>query len=101
MKITIRNLLLVACATSCAAGADYSEHPDAVKFSQTMVERHQFKSADVERWLQDAVRVDSIIAAMQRPAEKVKPWHQYKKHFISDLRIARGVDFWSANRANL
>ena len=101
MKKTIRNLLLVACATSCAAGADYSEHPDAVKFSQTMVERHQFESADVERWLQDAVRVDSIIAAMQRPAEKVKPWHQYKKHFISDLRISRGVDFWSANRANL
>ena len=101
MKKIIRNLLLVACATSCAAGADYSEHPDAVKFSQTMVERHQFESADVERWLQDAVRVDSIIAAMQRPAEKVKPWHQYKKHFISDLRISRGVDFWSANRANL
>jgi membrane-bound lytic murein transglycosylase B len=101
LKKIIRNLLLVACATSCAAWADYSEHPDAVKFSQTMVERHQFESADVERWLQDAVRVDSIIAAMQRPAEKVKPWHQYKKHFINDLRIARGVEFWSANRANL
>jgi membrane-bound lytic murein transglycosylase B len=31
---------------------------------------------------------------MSRPAEKVKPWHEYRKIFVSELRIKRGVEFW-------
>ena len=43
----------------------------------------------------------SIVDAMSRPAEKVKTWYDYRKIFITDLRIKRGVEFWQANQQTL
>ena len=38
---------------------------------------------------------------MSRPAEKVKPWHEYRAIFITPERIAAGVDFYNEHRASL
>jgi membrane-bound lytic murein transglycosylase B len=35
------------------------------------------------------------------PAERVKPWKEYRPMFITDARIARGVDFWRQHEAVL
>ena len=36
-----------------------------------------------------------ILEAMRRPAEKVKPWHEYRQIFVTDKRIDAGVAFWA------
>jgi membrane-bound lytic murein transglycosylase B len=38
---------------------------------------------------------------MSRPAEKTKPWFEYRARFITDRRIREGVAFWQANREPL
>ena len=81
--------------------ADYSVHPEAVEFIDKMVEEHQFARADIVSWLAVAEHQESIVNAMSRPAEKVKPWHQYRKHFISDRRISGGVTFWQQHSETL
>ncbi len=66
-----------------------------------MVERHQFSRTQVSNWISSANKMDSIVTAMQRPAEKVKPWFEYREHFISNLRISRGVEFWAKYSSDL
>jgi len=50
------------------------------------------------KWVRDilaqANHQQSIINAMNKPAEKTLKWYQYRKIFITDKRIKEGVDFW-------
>ena len=46
-------------------------------------------------------RSDRIIELMAKPAEKVKPWFQYRALFITDKRIREGAAFWRANASTL
>ncbi|MAJ86546.1 MAG: lytic murein transglycosylase B [Cellvibrionales bacterium TMED148] len=94
MKNFIRWLFIPFWVSSSLARGDYSEHPDALKFIDSMVQAHQFSRIQLTRWLSNTKKIDSIVSAMSRPAEKVKPWHEYRRHFISNQRISWGVDFW-------
>ena len=81
--------------------ADYSSHPEVAEFIDTMVDKHQFTRAEIIDWLKVAEHKESIVKAMSRPAEKVKPWYEYRKHFISEARIKGGVKFWQNNKETL
>ena len=81
--------------------SDYSQQPQVAPFIDRMVEEHQFERAQVLEWLMVAENQQSIVKAMSRPAEKVKPWHEYRKIFVSELRIKRGVEFWQQHEETL
>lgn len=83
-----------ALMLAAAAQADYSKHPQANAFVDTMVSKHGFQRAEVERWLSAAERQQSILDAIARPAEKAKPWSEYRKIFLTSDRIQQGVQFW-------
>ncbi|HRP72210.1 MAG TPA: lytic murein transglycosylase B [Luteimonas sp.] len=57
--------------------------------------------AQIRGVLAQAEKKQGIIDAMNRPAEAVKPWHEYRQIFINDARINGGVAFYRANRAAL
>jgi membrane-bound lytic murein transglycosylase B len=38
---------------------------------------------------------------MDRPAEKAKPWFEYRPIFLTERRIKEGTDFWIAHRREL
>ncbi len=40
----------------------------------------------------------SIIDAISRPAEAVKPWKEYRPIFMTDLRRDGGIAFYRDNR---
>lgn len=86
---------------SLSAQASYLQHPDARIFAERMVSEHGFERASVDALLEAAEKKQTIIDAMERPAEKVKPWKDYRKIFITEKRITEGVDFWRKNRAVL
>ncbi|MEK9654895.1 MAG: lytic murein transglycosylase, partial [Halieaceae bacterium] len=44
--------------------------------------------------LSAATRQQSILDAIARPAEKTKPWHEYRQIFMTPRRIDEGVSFW-------
>jgi membrane-bound lytic murein transglycosylase B len=92
---------IVATGISSNSYADYSTHPEAADFIDLMVEKHQFERDEIVSWLKVAKHQKSIVKAMSRPAEKVKPWYQYRKHFISEARINGGVKFCQEKKQTL
>ncbi|WP_121495340.1 lytic murein transglycosylase B [Teredinibacter purpureus] len=86
------------CVISFAARADYSSHEKAPAFIQKMVEEHGFAKEDVISWLKAAEKKQSILDAISRPAEKTKPWKDYRKIFLGQTRIDQGVEFWNKNQ---
>ncbi|QIB52901.1 lytic murein transglycosylase B [Pseudomonas profundi] len=78
--------------------ADYGEeHPAVAPFVAEMQAEHGFPPKYIGSLLAQAERKQSIIDAISRPAERVRPWHEYRKIFITDKRIAGGVEFWERN----
>lgn len=55
----------------------------------------------VRRTLAQAEYRQSIIDAINRPAEKVRPWRDYRPIFLNDARIEGGRAFYAANRQAL
>jgi peptidoglycan lytic transglycosylase B len=91
-------MTLAGMLFSLSASADYLQHPEAKVFANRMVSEHGFDRAEVEALLVEATKKQSIIDAMTRPAERVKPWKDYRKIFIQEKRIEQGVNFWLENR---
>lgn len=101
ISICVKFFALLLTTVSVTSNADYSKHADADALITTMVDKHQFDRSQVETWLAAAKHQSSIVKAMSRPAEKAKPWHEYRGIFISDTRISRGVTFWQENQKTL
>ncbi len=57
--------------------------------------------AYIARILDQAEVRQPIIAAMSRPAERVKPWNEYRPMFISQARIDGGKKFLAEHRDEL
>ena len=71
------------------------------EFVAYMAQTHQFDADELGTLFAGVERSDDIIAKMSRPAEKAKPWWQYRKIFISDKRIRDGARFWRTHRETL
>lgn len=85
---------LVLSTAAVAAHADYSKHPNAQPFIERMVKEHGFKEDEVRYVLAGAEKKESILKAIAKPAEKRLTWWEYRRIFLDDKRIRKGVDFW-------
>jgi len=96
-------LLSIACLFSLSAvvAQANSELPDVEKFIDEMVTKHSFNKTELDTVFAEVEVKDSILKAISRPAEKSKPWYDYRKIFITDSRIAGGVDFWQEHKEAL
>jgi membrane-bound lytic murein transglycosylase B len=70
-------------------------------FIARMAETHGFDAEKLRSWLAAAQSQQSIIDAMDKPAEKAKLWYEYRATFLTEKRIREGVEFWTAHRAEL
>ncbi|WP_041763730.1 lytic murein transglycosylase B [Pseudoxanthomonas suwonensis] len=71
------------------------------RFIADTSERYGIPAAEIEATLAGASFLDSVVNAMSRPAERVKPWHEYRPLFISQARIDGGRRFLGQNRVKL
>ncbi len=104
MAMRIRLMGLVVCMLSMVCLGSYGsylDNPDARAFMQKMMEQHAFSEEELSALFGSATKKESIIEAITRPAEKAKPWKDYRNIFISEKRINLGVQFWRENRETL
>lgn len=96
-------LLGFACAgpIHSAHGSDYADHPKASAFVEHMAAKHGFDKEQLRLTLNKAEKKQKILDAIARPAEKSKPWHEYRQIFLDDTRINLGVKFWNDNAETL
>lgn len=93
-------LALISPPLAAGDGLDTSR-ADVESFVRRMETDHGMQAAETREILAAAEIQPLIIEAMQRPAEKVKPWYEYRAIFLTDQRISEGVDFWKAHQAML
>ncbi|TGC23300.1 lytic murein transglycosylase B [Pseudomonas citronellolis] len=80
-----------------AQAGDYDGSPQVAQFVGEMTRDYGFADEQLLSLFQDVERKQSILDAISRPAERVKPWKDYRPIFLTDARIKRGVEFWSQN----
>ncbi len=86
-----------ALTTSQVALADYSKHPKAQEVILELAKSEEFTVDELMAVFKSAAKQDRILSLMSKPAEKVKPWYEYRNIFISDRRVNQGVQFWNEN----
>lgn len=94
------NVFLLSLALPASAAPELLQRTPAQAFMDTMVNEHGFDAEKMRGWLGEIKLRDDIIAAIMRPAE-AKPWHEYKKIFLTKERISGGIQFMKTNAALL
>jgi membrane-bound lytic murein transglycosylase B len=94
-------LTAFACATARPARALDTRRDDVKSFIDEMAQKDSFNKRQLRKLLKAAKSQPAIIEAMDRPAEKAKPWFEYRPIFLSERRIREGADFWLAHRQEL
>ncbi len=103
MSLSLKFALAVAClwsALSCAAD-NYSLHPAALALVDELVEEQDFDREQLLLVFAAAQRQESILTAIARPAEKSKPWYEYREIFLNDKRLEQGLEFYEEHRDTL
>jgi membrane-bound lytic murein transglycosylase B len=93
-------LALVLVGGCASAPAHQRQDPAKQAFIRDMVANHSFQRGRLESLMAHARRRQSIIDAMERPAE-AKPWYQYRSLFLGRKRIEEGARFMRDNRRYL
>jgi len=90
-RLSILVTLLLLMISSASADSNL---PGISDFIAEMATKHDFDQNELTALFDHVEVKDSILKAIARPAEKSKPWYDYRKIFITDKRIKGGVVFW-------
>ena len=88
-------------AAPAAAQPAYAERREVQTFIQDLVQRHGFLEAELTYLFSRTRRVDPVLEAIEKPAEKTKPWAEYRVPFLEERRVSDGIAFWKAHHATL
>lgn len=87
--------------TGAATAGDYDDSPQVASFINEMTRNYGFAGQQLKELFGEVERKQSILDAISRPAERVKPWSEYRPIFVTDKRIDQGVTFWNENAESL
>ncbi|MFO1346986.1 MAG: lytic murein transglycosylase B [Pseudomonadales bacterium] len=94
-------LLGILLATGGLRAGEFEQRSDVQAFAAEMQTRYGFKKEDVLNVLSHAEKKQSILDAIARPAEKAKPWKDYRKIFLTPARVDGGSNFWLTHEQSL
>lgn len=97
MKRTL-TIMFFAAAVSGPAHAGYAERPEAQAMIERLEREHDLDASRLRDLLAGAESQPHILEAMRRPAEKVLPWHRYRRIFLGQSRIDGGIAFVREHR---
>jgi membrane-bound lytic murein transglycosylase B len=91
---------LIALIAQPATAID-TRRGDVRDFIDHMADTYSFKKRALRKLLHSAESQPAILDAMEKPAEKAKPWYEYRAIFLTERRIREGTEFWIAHRQAL
>jgi len=99
-------MLSAAVAPLMALAADpekvtYQQHQETHRFINEVADNDGFSKQQLNEWFASATKKQSILDAISRPAEKTLTWKEYRKIFVTDSRIDKGIDFWQTHQETL
>ena len=88
--------VLARPAAALQATAPFA-HEQLARFASRVARRDSLNRRWVLRVLERAREQPEIVEAMNRPAEHVLQWWQYRRIFLTPERISEGASFWRAH----
>ena len=102
MKFSMAVTLLLWLAGSLqVAWAGYDTHPKFNQFANELEQEYQIPASEAQKWLSQAKRLNSVLKAISRPAEKTLEWDRYQDIFLTQKRIQKGHEFLQQHAALL
>ncbi len=98
-KLMLATVSLLLC-TPAAFAIDVTR-PDVADWIRSVSREHGLDAGELRKTLAAAEVKQSILDAIARPAEKAKPWSDYRAIFITPDRVAAGVEFWREHEPRL
>ena len=99
--IAVTLVALLVCGPDSAADSHVFDPAAEIEpFVARMAENHGVPAHRTRALLARARVLDPVLEAIRRPAER-KPWHKYRKIFITEKRIDRGAEFWREHASTL
>jgi membrane-bound lytic murein transglycosylase B len=92
---------LLAAVSPARGQALDPDRDDVRAFIERAHQDHGLDPGTVRSILELARVQPPILEAISRPAERVRPWHEYRKIFLTEERITAGVKFWQENREKI
>lgn len=86
---------------SHAAQQNYTKRADVQAFIDDLVKKDGLKRDEMTQLMASAERQQSIIDAISKPAEHTMTWGKYRKIFITEDRVNRGVAFYNTHKTVL
>ncbi len=96
---TLFTLILFTPIATQAETTSYLEHPKAQVFIDEVVQEGLISKEQITELLASAEKKQSILDAISRPAEKTKTWGEYRKIFLTQDRIEKGMTFYQQYKA--
>ena len=81
--------------------SDFSENSEVEVLIDELVLENGLDRVMLRQIFSNVQRKDSVLKAMRRPAEKIKPWFEYRDLFVSKSRIRSGLVFYEKNKETL
>jgi membrane-bound lytic murein transglycosylase B len=98
----LASLALWLLCTGGRPAAALDLHRDDVRsFIDQVSAKDSIGKRQLRKLLKSANSQPAIIEAMNRPAEKARPWFEYRPIFVTEKRVREGTDFWIAHRREL
>ena len=103
MSVRLKIVLVFSClwTTLSCAGDNYAVHPAALVVVDELVQEEGFDREELVQVFAQARRQESILKAISRPAEKTKPWYEYREIFLNEKRQRQGLEFFAEHRETL
>ena len=100
LAATLAAITLVSFIPRISLALD-AERDDIREFIDELAVKHDFDQDYVRSILTQSETKQKILDAISRPAEKTRPWHEYRKIFITPKRINAGIEFMNEHADRL
>ncbi|MFT6051600.1 MAG: membrane-bound lytic murein transglycosylase B [Halioglobus sp.] len=98
-RLLILSLALTTLWANVSLAQDsYPQRPQTLAVIDELVEQEGFNKEQLVALFAKVEFKQSIIDAMSRPAEKTKPWYDYRKIFVTDQRAREGLAFYATHK---
>ena len=95
--VGIWSAFAVAQAATPSA-TNYAANPATLALIEELVQEEGFDRTELITLFAQVESKETILKAMSRPAEKTKPWYDYRKIFVTAKREREGVDFFAKHK---
>ncbi|MES9903120.1 MAG: lytic murein transglycosylase B [Sedimenticola sp.] len=87
--------ILLATVLSVPALGSESPQQEVERFVEQMVSRHGLERDQLHSLLARGKVRQEIIDSFEKSAERTWAWKKYRKNFLNESRITKGVKFWN------